>query len=415
MLKLRYNDVCWIVFYVKEIIQMSKMHPDSSGGSHIAYIDVLRVLSMISVVFLHTAAGSLRGNLGSPVWHASNVLTSIMSSSVPIFFMISGAMLLNSEKTLSIGFTFKKRLPKALMPLLSWSLIAVFYFAAMGYIMTAEVNWADMVSKLRHITSQPVTVHLWFMYALIPLYILSPVLKKMTDALSKDLMRYLLLVWVVFSSVLPTLSALAPARFQSFFILDPSYNLNFLNGYLGYFIMGYFLFKYEKPVSKRLLAGIIISDSVIISLGTWYKTNTSGQYSELFKGYSRVFMVILSIAIFLLIKEVFRNRRLSDRASETLGVLSSASFGIYLLHNLLVNLLSRKIMLGPAPSFIILFGCFFAVLFLSLLCIIIAASFKPACYLLTGLTFKNACESMNIQYFVKKFIKTHAVFTKGEV
>ncbi len=368
---------------------------------HIEYIDVLRVLSMISVVFLHTAAGSLRDNLGSPIWHLSNVLTAIMGSSVPLFFMISGAMLLDSDKTLSLGYTYKKRLPKALVPFLVFSILAIFYFAALGYVISDTVNWKDALSKLKNITSQPTTVHLWFMYALIPLYLLSPLLKKLVDALSRDLVRYLLLLWVIFASFLPTLTALLPAPYQSLFAINPSYNLNFLNGYLGYFILGYYLFKNEKHYSKKLLAGIILLDTVIISLGTWLKTSQIGQYSEIFKSYTRIFTLILSVAIFLFVKELLRDRALSPRWSGIVNVLSAASFGIYLVHNLLVDLISRIIKLWPAQSLLVLFGGFLAVLIVSLGCMIVAASLKPFCFIFTGLTYKKACESMNLQYFFK--------------
>lgn len=51
----------------------------------IKYLDFLRVFSMMSVVFLHISAGTLRGNLLSPVWHISNFFTSIASVSVPVF------------------------------------------------------------------------------------------------------------------------------------------------------------------------------------------------------------------------------------------------------------------------------------------------------------------------------------------
>ena len=88
----------------------------SVESNYVQYIDVLRVLSMFSVMFLHTAAGSLRVNLNSNLWHFSNILTSIMSTSVPIFFMVSGAMLLRQGKTVSISYTYKKRLPKAFVP-----------------------------------------------------------------------------------------------------------------------------------------------------------------------------------------------------------------------------------------------------------------------------------------------------------
>jgi surface polysaccharide O-acyltransferase-like enzyme len=166
--------------------------------TRIQYIDILRVLSMLSVVFLHTAAGSLRGNISSLTWHTANTLTSLMGISVPVFFMISGALLLSSEKTLSLEFTFKKRLPKVILPLITWSVTAVFYYALLNYIIHGSINWGMVTDKFQNITGRPVTVHLWFMYALIPLYLLSPVLKKLMDSMTGNLITFMLIIWVVF-------------------------------------------------------------------------------------------------------------------------------------------------------------------------------------------------------------------------
>lgn len=370
--------------------------------NHIAYIDILRILSMLSVIFLHTAAGSLRGNIGSPLWHVANIMTTVMSSSVPIFFMISGAMLLSSEKTQSLEYTYKKRLPKAFIPFAVWSLVAIVYYGVMGYLSTSQINWQDAASKLKNIMSQPTTIHLWFMYALIPIYLLAPVLKRLVDSLSEGLMRYLLVLWFIFSSLAPTLSALLPKPFNALFTFHSSYNLNFISGYLGYFILGYVLFKVEKPLSKGLLTAIILVDTGLISVGTWYMTLKTGEYSEVFKSYSKVFTLILSVALFLLVKELFKNRSLSRGTSFWVGLLSSASFGIYLLHNLLVSFFSRWFKLWPAESVLSLFTCAFLVFALSLVIIMILASLKPTCYIFTGQSFSSACKSMNIQALINR-------------
>ena len=62
------------------------------------YIDFLRIFSMLSVIFLHVVADLLRVKYGSLEWHFSNLITSVISVAVPVFFMISGAMLLNNDK-----------------------------------------------------------------------------------------------------------------------------------------------------------------------------------------------------------------------------------------------------------------------------------------------------------------------------
>lgn len=373
----------------------------------VEYIDVLRVLSMLSVVFLHTAAGSLRGNIGSAVWHISNVLTSIMSISVPVFFMISGAMLMSSKKTLSIEFTYKKRISKMFIPFLVWSIAAIAYYQAPNLLHTGTIDWRAVAKKLVIMPSQAAAVHLWFMYALIPLYILSPILKKLVDTMTEDLVKYMLIIWLAFSSFLPTVASLAPVKFQPLLVLDPNYNLNIMNGYLGYFLIGYYLLNYGERISKKLLIGIIAVDTAVISLGSWWKTIETGSYSEIFKVYSRLFILILSIAVFLLAKELMAERRLPRTVSGILQVLSNTSFGVYLLHNLVVDFVSsHEVNLWPAGSIHTLFLSYFVILLISLACIIMLASCKLTCYAFTGMTYENACKTCNIQYFLNRLRRT---------
>jgi surface polysaccharide O-acyltransferase-like enzyme len=373
------------------MVQMDKSikNAGEQATRHIEYIDMLRVLSMISVVFLHTAAGSLRADIGSSVWHFSNVITALMSTSVPIFFMISGAVLLGNPKTADIGYTLRHRLPKVLVPFLVWSLVAVAYYAALSFHSNGTVDYAAAVKRLAGITSQPTTVHLWFMYVLIPLYILSPILKKLVDAMDRRMVCYVLILWVLFSSVFPTLAALLPSHFKSFFTFNGSFNLNFLTGYAGYFLAGYYLMNYEGRVSKKLLTIIILADTLLISMGTWWKTISAGEYTEVFKSYSKIFMLVLSVAIFMLAKELFKDRRLGRLASSAVRVLSGLSFGIYLVHNLLVDLISRIIGLWPAPSITVLVGCGLAVLLISMICIFILSRLKPFCFVFTGMKYKK--------------------------
>ncbi len=371
-------------------------------SSRIEYIDVLRVISMLSVVFLHTAAGSLRGNIGSPVWHFSNIFTSIMSTSVPIFFMISGAVLLSSNKTLSVQLTYKKRIPKILLPFLVWSIIAVIYYVATNFMASGSIDWKMIITKFRNLPAQPTTIHLWFMYALIPLYMLSPILKKLTDSLTGTLMLYLIALWLLFSSVLPTLVQFIPARYQSLFTLNASYNLNFMNGYLGYFLIGYFLMIYNKNISKRLLVGIIIADTAVITIGTWVKTIESGAYSELYKSYSRLFTLVLSIAVFLLAKELLTGHILPRLLSKLIQLLSSLSFGIYLVHNLVVDFAYRRLFFSPSPSIHMLILAYLTIGALSLIIIFILSSCKLTCFAFTGLSYKSACETANLKCLLGK-------------
>ena len=87
--------------------------------------DLLRVLSMLGVVYLHTAAGALRHPENPAVWHFSNLVTALATTAVPLFFMLSGALLLSRPETADPRVIFRRRLPKVLLPLLAWSGIII--------------------------------------------------------------------------------------------------------------------------------------------------------------------------------------------------------------------------------------------------------------------------------------------------
>ena len=69
---------------------------------------LLRVCSMFAVVFLHVAAEPLRTASG-PLWHFANLTTSLATAAVPLFFLLSGALLLSQEQTADLGALLRRR------------------------------------------------------------------------------------------------------------------------------------------------------------------------------------------------------------------------------------------------------------------------------------------------------------------
>jgi surface polysaccharide O-acyltransferase-like enzyme len=357
-------------------------------SARIQYLDVLRVLSMLAVVLLHTVAGTLRAGYGSPQWHFSNALTSLATAGVPLFFMISGALLLSSPSTASVGYTLKKRVPRVLIPFLLWSLIAVAYYLAISWRLDGAADWTTAVDKLKHLPARPTAIHLWFMYALIPLYILSPFIKKMVDSLDRKLVIYLLSLWLFFSALLPTVAAFLPESYSSILVLDRRYDPSVMAGYAGYFVAGYYLMQSRRSFPKRWLSLIVLADAVCIVLGTWWKTSALGAYGEVFKTYSGVFVVVLSCALFLLFKELLKERRLGRFGAATVSLLAPLAFGVYLVHNLLVDLLSRLVPWWPAGSIQVVVVSYLAVLAASIAVIFVLSRIKPLCYVLTGQVYR---------------------------
>ena len=96
------------------------------------YITVLNVLSALSVVFLH-ANSCFWGFSYEPYWLTANVIESVFYFAVPVFFMISGANLIDYHKRYDTKTFFEKRIHKTLIPFICWSIIGLFYMSIPGH------------------------------------------------------------------------------------------------------------------------------------------------------------------------------------------------------------------------------------------------------------------------------------------
>lgn len=345
--------------------------------------DLIRVASMAAVVYLHTAAGGLRQSEDMALWHLSNLLSSLAVAAVPLFFMISGALLLGSEKTDDPAYLLRRRLPRVAVPGLCWSLLVV------GGVWLSQGGEAALL-KLVNLPGISVITPYWFLYALIPMYLLSPLLKRLTDHMEERHWRYLLGLWVVVTLGLNQLSRFLPDPWYALLRENQTLNVSLLEGYLGYFLLGAWLDRMERPPARRILLAAALGSWAVIALGTWGVFLVTGVYGEQFATYRGVFTMVLSASLFLLFRDAFRGRR-SGRAAV---LLSACSFGVYLAHPMAIELLQKLLGGGLtvpgqlAVWLLSLAGC--------VLGVVLVSSVPGLCFLATGQRFRDACRESNV-------------------
>ena len=345
--------------------------------------DLIRVASMAAVVYLHTAAGGLRQSEDMALWHLSNLLSSLAVAAVPLFFMISGALLLGSEKTDDPAYLLRRRLPRVAVPGLCWSLLVV------GGVWLSQGGEAALL-KLVNLPGISVITPYWFLYALIPMYLLSPLLKRLTDHMEERHWRYLLGLWVVVTLGLNQLSRFLPDPWYALLRENQTLNVSLLEGYLGYFLLGAWLDRMERPPARRILLAAALGSWAVIALGTWGVFLVTGVYGEQFATYRGVFTMVLSASLFLLFRDAFRGRR-SGRAAV---LLSACSFGVYLAHPMAIELLQKLLGGGLtvpgqlAVWLLSLAGC--------ILGVVLVSSVPGLCFLATGQRFQDACRESNV-------------------
>ncbi|MBE7020334.1 MAG: DUF1624 domain-containing protein [Ruminococcaceae bacterium] len=352
------------------------------------YIDFLRIFSMLSVIFLHVVADLLRVKYNSIEWHFSNIITAVIGIAVPVFFMISGAMLLSNEKSSSVDNLVKGRLVKVFIPFAFWSLIAILHYFVIDTVRTGSFGYDGMIYRFKYILSQPATIHLWFMYALIPIYLLLPFLKTLVDKMDKKQAIYLISLWMVCSVLYTTVQNLFPIKYKTVLTFNNSFNLNFIGGYIGFFILGYYLHVKDIKIKSRLLILIAIIDVAIISLGTYFATSYYNGYFEGFKVYTGVFTTVLSICVFLLFKNLYANIEKFSFCNVT-EALSTFSFPIYLVHNLIIDFFNVLGFIQPENGIIYIIARFLAVFTASYIVIYILSKIKPLCFVSTGIKYRG--------------------------
>ena len=179
------------------------------------------------------------------------------------------------------------------------------------------------------LTNQILDIY-WFLYAIIYLYVLTPLLSVV--ARSKKLLEYTLDLCFGVSVCIPLAEHLGanPIYFQTLFSWALFANVN-----LFYFLLGYYLSTYAKP-AKRLwgcilaygLSAAIMFGSSLIAHG-YFGSGQMGTYDSYLVGITSPFGVVLSISIFQLAKSLEPwLRTCAARTKSVISTMSRCAFGI---------------------------------------------------------------------------------------
>ncbi|HZH58760.1 MAG TPA: acyltransferase family protein [Metabacillus sp.] len=284
------------------------------------YIENLRGWAIMAVVMIHVSASLLYLNPTNSYWMIGHFFDTLSRWSVPIFIMISGALLLRKEEPL-MSF-YKKRLYKIIVPFLFW---IVFYLFWGSYNSNQPIS---ITSSIKTIYTGPVYYHLWYLYMLIGLYLFTPFLRRFVQhATNKEL-----LLFIVFSFSLETITSLA----QEYLGLTTMLEVQYFIGYIGFYLLGYYLsFKMQTLIQRKIFYTLGLLGVAVTFSGTWILSNMNGELDSWFYRYLSPSTIMISIMVFIFVKH-----NMNNNASNILTkYISKYSFGIYLVHPFFLDIL----------------------------------------------------------------------------
>lgn len=292
--------------------------------------DVVRAVATVLVVVIHTAGiVAAPGPAANPAaFWAGTIYDTLARPGVPLFVLLTGWLLLRPERRDEpIGMFLWRRMWRVALPLLTWSLVAWGWLAIRDH---HPARWGDFTLQF---LNGPVFYHLWYVYMLLGLYLAIPLLRPLAASASQPLRRYTLGLWAVGSSVLPLWYWWGGWHI--------GIDVLVVTTYVGYLLAGVWLA--ATPVSTRTRRTLVL---LILVTATWTVAATArltgaDPLSVALFAYGTPNVLVMSVAWFVLLTqpEVSEWVARSSRRLSLVRLLAASSFGVYLVHPLILNLL----------------------------------------------------------------------------
>jgi len=313
------------------------LYPHAEKASTLP-VDLLRTVAIILVILLHAAIeGNPNLNIMSPqgvqLWWTSNIYDSIARSAVPLFVMLTGALLLQPNKVDEpLRVFFKKRWNRMGIPVIFWGAI----FFAWDFLVKGQS--LSVLSILQGLFAGPY-VHFWYVYILIGLYLITPILRVVVAHADWRIIRYFLIIWFIGSGIITLVTLYSNLSAQTIWFKD---NVFLLTGLIGYFILGAYAVKLRFRTSILYL-GLILSTAWTI-VGTFFLVGTLGEsYGQFFHEATSFSVIIASVTLFLILaaipSQTIENR--FPRGNKILQVISQNTLPIYLFHIIILETLQK--------------------------------------------------------------------------
>lgn len=287
----------------------------------IVYLEVLRIAAIIGVLFNHTNKSGFflfAETANKADYVVSLVLSVLCKMSVPLFFMISGFLLLGKKETFSE--VMKKRVVRyglviVLAVLLTYTLTALYRKESFSVRELVKTVYRGDIGTY------------WFLYAYLGLMLMLPFLRGIAGVLSKTTVYYLVLLRILCKGILP-----AAIFVLLGYDMSPALYILLLEDSLFYFLTGYYFGTADNPLNPckvRAACWCLSGVSVAVScFMTYYEYRVTGNYTENFLDN---FLPVVCITLFCTMRHCFGRIKIPDRIKKVILFLGDKTFGIYLL------------------------------------------------------------------------------------
>ncbi len=269
-------------------------------------LDLFRSFALFCIVLCHTRIATEDHLILEKInWF-------IGKCGVPIFIIISGYLGLPIKEGISLKSYLIKKVKRILLPFIVWALIYMLIDIERGYtILPGEIlNYSG--------------AHLWFIYAILGLYIISPVISPFLQMASRDELKFYLILWGI-TGFFPLFMGYHHWLYYNdhnwMYILYYSY------GYIGWYILGYYFKRYPSSnlLTYKISIPFILLFALILYCGFFVFDLTTSTLCD----YKAWPIMLYTIAVYGFIGKIEIKNAQVKRILKNISIYS---FGIYLIH-----------------------------------------------------------------------------------
>ena len=329
--------------------------------NRVVWVDWMRVAACFMVILVHSTEPFYLGGEGSQILTEADAFwasffDSIVRACVPLFIVASSY--LQFPLHYSTGNFFRRRAVRVLVPFLLWSVVYAFMWGE------PVENFQNLLFNFNYAAG-----HLWFVYMLIGVYLLMPLLSPWAERVSKRELQVYLAIWL-FTTFIPVIRDWYSGGYDSLEVIygasglprqaltplwgEASWNtygtFYYLSGFIGYLLLGLYFRRFVGELSWKKSLAIAVpcylgGFAIVFGGFLWRVFESCGGY---FPAQGAVKMavwwettwcndtigvVLMTVAWIVLFKKIKASGCFYNKV---LLPVSKASYGVYLMHLLLL-------------------------------------------------------------------------------
>jgi surface polysaccharide O-acyltransferase-like enzyme len=315
----------------------------TKASGRLVSVDIIRVLAMLMIVVLHTILSfSLRPDFfGKPIWFIFEPIVSLSKTGIILFFMLSGYLVIHKRRT--VAENWQKTQKRILIPLLFFSVINLFFeFTKFPY--DGHNGFLFWQHELLRVTSFP-SSSLWFMVVLFFFYALNPVWQLVFDQKNKIVALYVTGLAALFA-IITSIVKFPSAKDSFFFNTFTSWT-----GFAFLYLYGGLVKNQWVRINQTQVNATLFCLGFVLSAVGDYVTGAANAAGHPFwwAGYIQDFVsipvIMMAVGAFNLILAAnfswFRASNIGRYINRIIIWFADLSFGIYLVHTYVVNVLTN--------------------------------------------------------------------------